>query len=33
MIQDFQDHSTVPVDGQSLSEALHSRYFNYEDKA
>lgn len=26
MIQDFQDHSAVPVDGQSLSEAMHSRY-------
>jgi hypothetical protein len=26
MIQDFQDHSAVPVDGESLSEAMHSRY-------
>ncbi|CAF5178950.1 unnamed protein product, partial [Rotaria sp. Silwood1] len=24
MIQDFQDHSSVPVDGESLSEAMHS---------
>lgn len=28
MIQDFQDHSSVPVDGESLSEAMHSRYDN-----
>ena len=26
MIQDFQDHSAVPVDGGSLSEAMHSRF-------
>ena len=25
MIQDFQDHSSVPVDGETLSEAMHSR--------
>ncbi|CAF4107604.1 unnamed protein product [Rotaria sp. Silwood2] len=28
MIQDFQDHSAVPVDGESLSEAMHSRGIN-----
>ncbi|CAF3605331.1 unnamed protein product [Rotaria sp. Silwood1] len=28
MIQDFQDHSSVPVDGESLSEAMHSRGIN-----
>ncbi|CAM4854056.1 unnamed protein product [Rotaria socialis] len=28
MIQDFQDHSGVPVDGESLSEAMHSRGIN-----
>ncbi|CAF1021003.1 unnamed protein product, partial [Didymodactylos carnosus] len=28
MIQDFRDHSTVPVDGESLSEAMHSRGIN-----
>lgn len=26
MIQDFQDHASVPIDGESLSEAMHSRY-------
>ena len=25
MIQDFLDHSSVPIDGESLSEAMHSR--------
>ena len=25
MIQDFQDHSAVPVDGQSLTEAMHAK--------
>ncbi|CAF1058898.1 unnamed protein product, partial [Didymodactylos carnosus] len=28
MLQDFQDHSAVPVDGESLSEAMHSRGIN-----
>ncbi|CAF3555097.1 unnamed protein product [Adineta steineri] len=28
MIQDFQDHTAVPVDGESLSEAMHSRGIN-----
>ncbi|CAF0752547.1 unnamed protein product [Adineta ricciae] len=28
MVQDFQDHTAVPVDGQSLSEAMHSRGIN-----
>lgn len=28
MIQDFQDHTAVPVDGQSFSEAMHSRGIN-----
>ncbi|UJR33486.1 hypothetical protein I4U23_020931 [Adineta vaga] len=28
MIQDFQDHTTVPVDGESLSESMHSRGIN-----
>ncbi|CAF1421234.1 unnamed protein product [Adineta ricciae] len=28
MIQDFQDHSSVPVDGESLSESMHSRGIN-----
>ncbi|CAF1346965.1 unnamed protein product, partial [Adineta steineri] len=28
MIQDFQDHSSVPVDGEGLSEAMHSRGIN-----
>jgi len=28
MIQDFQDHSAVPVDGQSLTEAMHAKGVN-----